>query len=72
MALDRYYESPIVDVLQELYEAINRLNVFALPRPTWFERALMRRAVTYISMGNPPAEHTPKVTIACKLFAHTE
>ena len=45
IALERYYQKQAPEVLQSLFEALNNADMAGAPRPTPWERALMRRYV---------------------------
>jgi len=43
IALEQYYQAQVPEVLQSLFEAINNADIAGAPRPTPWERGLMRR-----------------------------
>jgi hypothetical protein len=61
MSLDKYYDNPSVSVLEDLYNALNSVSLASLPRPTWYERALMTRGVTLDAVGSIAEAHQPNV-----------
>lgn len=61
MSLDKYYDNPSVSVLEDLYNALNSVPLASLPRPTWYERALMTRGVTLDPVGAIADAHQPSV-----------
>jgi hypothetical protein len=46
LALTKYYETPSVEVLQELYTSLNSINLTTLPRPNTVEQRLMQRGIS--------------------------
>ena len=59
MALDHYFDSPTVDVLRELYDALNAVDLSQMPRPSATEQQLMRRGVAARSLGSHVVTHCP-------------
>ncbi|CAN0141396.1 unnamed protein product, partial [Discosporangium mesarthrocarpum] len=57
IALDLYYQTTDKKVLEDLYHAINSAKIREAPRPTPWERRLMRRGVSDRHMGSAPVEH---------------
>lgn len=45
-ALTKYYETPSVEVLEELYEGLNAVDLSTLPRPNIIEQRLMHRGIS--------------------------
>ncbi len=43
IALEQYYQAQVPEVLQSLFEALNNADIAGAPRPTPWERGLMRR-----------------------------
>ena len=43
IALEQYFQTPLPDVLKSLYDALNSGDIAGAPRPTPWERGLMRR-----------------------------
>lgn len=43
LALEQYYQTPVPEVLKSLFDAVNTADIAGAPRPTSWERALMRR-----------------------------
>jgi hypothetical protein len=46
IALTKYYETPSVAVLQELFEGLNAVDLSSVPRPNCIEQRLMHRGVS--------------------------
>ncbi|CAN0510350.1 unnamed protein product, partial [Ectocarpus sp. 8 AP-2014] len=43
IALEQYYQRQVPEVLESLFEALNSAHLAGAPRPTPWERGLMRR-----------------------------
>ncbi|CAN0338931.1 unnamed protein product, partial [Phaeothamnion confervicola] len=57
IALDAYYQTLDPAVLKSLYDALNAADMSQVPRPTPWERGLMRRGVALRPLGATPVEH---------------
>eukprot|EP00904_Undaria_pinnatifida_P005219 jgi/Undpi1/1827/HiC_scaffold_12.g05214.m1 len=57
IALEQYFQTPLPDVLKSLFDALNSADIAGAPRPTPWERGLMRRGVADKYMGTVPMEH---------------
>ncbi|CAM9254849.1 unnamed protein product [Ectocarpus sp. 12 AP-2014] len=57
IALEQYYQRQVPEVLESLFEALNSAHLAGAPRPTPWERGLMRRGVADKHMGTVPVEH---------------
>ncbi|CAN0090813.1 unnamed protein product, partial [Ectocarpus sp. 4 AP-2014] len=57
IALEEYYQRQVPEVLESLFEALNSAHLAGAPRPTPWERGLMRRGVADKHMGTVPVEH---------------
>ncbi|CAN0181531.1 unnamed protein product, partial [Ectocarpus fasciculatus] len=57
IALEQYYQRQVPEVLESLFDALNSANLAGAPRPTPWERGLMRRGVADKHMGSVPVEH---------------
>lgn len=43
IALEQYFQAQVPEVLRSLFEALNNADIAGAPRPTPWERGLMRR-----------------------------
>ncbi|CAM9544185.1 unnamed protein product [Ascophyllum nodosum] len=57
IALEQYYQTPEPEVLKSLFVAVNAADIAGTPRPTPWERDLMRRGIADKYMGSVPEEH---------------
>ena len=51
IALEQYFQTPLPDVLKSLYDALNSGDIAGAPRPTPWERGLMRRCEGRAAVG---------------------
>ncbi|CAN0035318.1 unnamed protein product, partial [Hapterophycus canaliculatus] len=57
IALEQYFQKPVPEVLASLFHTLNSADIAGAPRPTPWERGLMRRGVADTYMGTVPVEH---------------
>jgi hypothetical protein len=52
ITLQRYFDNPTVEVLEQLYNSLNNVDLSSIPRPNANERLLMKRGLVIKSLGN--------------------
>eukprot|EP01039_Chlorochromonas_danica_P004229 gene4229-4646_t len=59
-ALEKYFQTPSLTVLEDLFHRLNETPMRDLPKPSMLELLLMRRGVVYDPLSPGPVDHQPQ------------